>query len=49
MLSLTLFAIPYYSLYSADEVGKHGINLIESCEKDHDIGARVWVSFGEEA
>lgn len=49
MLRLTLFAIPYYSLHSADKVGEHGIDLIESCKKDHDIGARMWVSFGEEA
>lgn len=49
MLSLTVLAISYYSLHCADKLGKDGVDVVESCEQDHDVGARLGVSFREEA
>lgn len=46
---LTVLAISYYSLQDANELGKDGIDMVESCEQNHDVGAWMRVPLGEEA
>lgn len=46
---LTVLAVPYYGLQSTDELGKDRIDVVESCEQNHDVGTRLRIPLGEEA